>query len=440
MHTDLPICWDIFEEHLSEATFLWTQWESALVAPNHTLDDLGEWEERLLAHLDGLVLGGPPVAERLLDPALEADEPTRISAATFALVAEGEEGFAPVLGVLEKGLIEQQAAIQRALEVVPREDLGPRLLPLLAKGEPAVQASVLDVLTFRRIDPGPALELLAGSEDPKLRAAALRAARVWPKHVDRARVQEALDAPEIAVRDAALETGAVLGMKAVWDRCQQIAAERAPGARLALVLLALGGEAKEREVLRGLLGEPALREDALWALGFTGRVEITDACIEFMRDEDERFARLAGEAFSAITGLEIAGRYVFAANSDESDEPAPATDSDLDEDLSPWPEDDLPLPDPGAIEYWWREARKGFRPDTNYLSGKPFEEATLREALAGAPMRRRHVLALALAIRSRGRYLLETRAPFSAQRRQLDALQALHADLTTPFKVLLRMH
>ena len=80
--------WDIVEEHLDEAEFLWEQWEHALLAPNYTLDELADGPEaRLLAHLDGLVVGGPEVARRLLIPTLDEDvEPTRVRAAALALL------------------------------------------------------------------------------------------------------------------------------------------------------------------------------------------------------------------------------------------------------------------------------------------------------------------------------------------------------------------
>ncbi|WP_254627626.1 hypothetical protein [Myxococcus sp. CA040A] len=45
---------DVWEEHLDEEAFRWTQWERALVAPDFTLEETAKREERLLAHLDAL--------------------------------------------------------------------------------------------------------------------------------------------------------------------------------------------------------------------------------------------------------------------------------------------------------------------------------------------------------------------------------------------------
>src|SRR5258705_6910781 len=84
-----PWLWDISEEHLVDAGFLWTQRERALESPRHTLAEVATGvEERLLAHLDGLIVGGAPVAEKLLVPVLEDDsaDPELLVVASLALL------------------------------------------------------------------------------------------------------------------------------------------------------------------------------------------------------------------------------------------------------------------------------------------------------------------------------------------------------------------
>src|SRR4051794_14057106 len=85
------VLWDVAEEHLDEAEFLWDQWEKSLDAPNYALAEVAERpEERLLAHVDGLLAGGPEVIAKLVLPALDAEEPARITAAAYTLLASGE--------------------------------------------------------------------------------------------------------------------------------------------------------------------------------------------------------------------------------------------------------------------------------------------------------------------------------------------------------------
>src|SRR6186713_3314527 len=93
-----PILWDIYEEHLDEAAFLLTQWEDAMKSAVYALPDVivGP-EERLAAHLDALVVGGKPVAEKLLFPALEGDDAGKIFAASWALLHAEDADHLPRL-------------------------------------------------------------------------------------------------------------------------------------------------------------------------------------------------------------------------------------------------------------------------------------------------------------------------------------------------------
>jgi hypothetical protein len=78
---------EIFQDLLDDAAFLWTQREQGLAAPDLKLQELMEGcEGRLLAHLDALVLGGDPVAEALLLPALASEEVETVACAALALL------------------------------------------------------------------------------------------------------------------------------------------------------------------------------------------------------------------------------------------------------------------------------------------------------------------------------------------------------------------
>src|SRR5512143_1285821 len=123
---------DISEEHLDEASFLWVQWERALMAPDYDLEETATLEERLLAHLDGLVVGGAPVAEALLRPALDSEDPPRISAALWALLAEpGSLQPAEWVKLVEDAPRGPLVPLGRALELSGHSGVGEALLPLL---------------------------------------------------------------------------------------------------------------------------------------------------------------------------------------------------------------------------------------------------------------------------------------------------------------------
>lgn len=410
---------DVYEEHLDEAAFLWTQWERALVAPDYTLGDTEPLEERLLAHLDGLVVGGGPVADMLLTPALESEEPARLSAALWALLANPAglrtRGLEALLASLPGAL---HAPVRRALELSGRRDLAGTVLQVWLKKDATFVALALDVLAFRRDVAHAPLEWLS-HPDARVVVAALRGLRPLPPEVDALWLARLLEDRRPEVAAAALEAGWVSGVRTAWASCHELGVQR-PGAHgLPLVMLALSGEPRDLRVLMECLGREETRADALWALGFSGRREAAEACLELMGER--RVAPLAGEAFSAITGLEWTFPYVLPR---EEEEALPPLEEDLAHDLELRPEDALPVPSRPAVSAWWKDARQRFSEGTRYLRGREFSLDVLLDELEQGPMRRRHVLALELALRSQCACQVQTRAFTLPQRTALAQARA----------------
>jgi uncharacterized protein (TIGR02270 family) len=130
-----------------------------------------------------------------------------------------------------------------------------------------------------------------------------------------------------------------------------------------------------------------------------------ETCLELMGLQS--LAALAGEAFSAMTGLDLTASYVVQQQEEES---LPPLEEDLARDLGPKPEKALPIPDREAVADWWSQARKNFNRGERYLRGAAFSIDGLLGELERGPMRRRHAHGLELAVRSRGTCILQTRA------------------------------
>ncbi|AKQ64709.1 hypothetical protein A176_001621 [Myxococcus hansupus] len=399
--------WDVLDEHLAEGGFRWSRWNQSLDAPDYTLDEVVELEEMAIAHVDALVLGGQPVAKRLLVPALVDEEPERVVVAALALLdAERPSGTAAVLDALPQAEPPALAALQRAFELSPTAVLPAGLTALLTQedGAPELFALALDSVGAHGLATSAVCTPFLSHPEPRVAAAALRAASQSRLPLEPARLQRALDSSEPALRDAAILAGLMSGAYGAWSACRALAGT--PGGRLPLLLLGMSGDAHDTKRLLELLPDEKLQPDVLWALGFCGRVTAADACLELMRKTP--VAALAGEAFSAITGLSISERFA-APPEDEADPLPPLEDEDLDADLSSRPEGALPKPHVEAISAWWKEARQRMGTQQRFLAGQPFTPRVLLEAIASAPMRRRHALALELALRSRGAIQVQTR-------------------------------
>jgi len=389
-----PILWDIYEEHLDEAAFLWGQWERALGAANYALDQVivGP-EERLLAHLDGLVLGGKRVAEKLLLPALADDDDGKVFAAAWALLqAEDADHLEGVTAHLPTAKPPALAALARALELSTRADLVKPLASLWERSDAPIRGLLFDALSARDARwaaerMGPSLE--AGERT--LQVAALRALARNPDRTFAGHVEQALRSEDAGVRAEAIAAGFILRLARAQDVCFQEAQRVDEGCRLPLALLAVAGTPGGRNYLGARLAAAEARPHVLWALGFVGDVEAADTMVAVL--EDATMAKVAGESLTAITGVAIAGRLVTpgvtkgpGVEDVGPEDPVPEARS----------EDLLPMPAPAAVRKWWQRAREQLQPGVRYVYGRPRAVETVRAALAVASMPRRAVLALEL--------------------------------------------
>jgi uncharacterized protein (TIGR02270 family) len=403
--------WDIVEEHLDEAEFLWEQWEASMVAPNYVLSEVEEGPEaRLLAHLDGLVVNGPQVAECLLLPTI-ADidaEPTRITAAALALLQmPGPAGFDAVFAELHSSPPQRQE-LARALECCELGPLYPRLGSMLEAEDADLRYTAARILAFHGEALSEVVPRMLTSDRAVDRMLGLR---LVPRLADAPRytreLVNALGSEDPDVRDTALTAGVLLDLPQAWRYARDLTDAVDPGASQALLLLALRGEPADRPAI--LAAAASLRGPGLWALGFLGTVDAVEAAIPWL--EDKAHARVAGEVVTAITGLDLDDENLACVPPEE-------------EALSHRPEDDLPLPDALKLLMWWRKQRPQLVADQRYIAGRPRDAAALRQALHNGPMRRRatHLLGLQLGLPANRRLQLEPTAPTRRQRRELATL------------------
>jgi uncharacterized protein (TIGR02270 family) len=376
---------------MSEAAWLWQQWEESLDSAVYSLDEVvGDTERRLLAHLDGLVYGGLPVAERILSAALASDDPGEVAVATWCLVqAEDADHQDTVFDVMCSAEPSKQVVMGRALWLSSRVDLS-RLVPLWSSGTPLLRAMVLDLFAPREAEwVRERLDQALRSGAPPVVAAALRAIRRFRDRAFLSHVQSLLDRPHPEYLSELIGTGLVLGERKAWQVCREASERSGDSCRYPLALLATSPDANDRAAVCKKTSDAVVGRHAVWALGFAGDAASAEVLLQAMSNASH--AKIAAEAFSAISGLAIAGGL-------ESSDEAPTKDV-RPEDPPPVvrSEDDLPQPRVEAVRQWWAKERARFLPGIRYIHGQPRKAAPLKAALRTAHTWRREVLLVELA-------------------------------------------
>ena len=126
-----------------------------------------------------------------------------------------------------------------------------------------------------------------------------------------------------------------------------------------------------------------------------------------------------------ITGLRAEPR-----DTPDDDPLPPLAEDDLDADLAPAAEAELPLPDATSLAASWERHRPALPEAQRLLEGAAWSTDGVLAALESGPLRRRHALARWLLVSTGGAAALDTRALVPRQR---DALAALR--LYTPAAV-----
>ncbi len=391
--------WDVLEEHLEEAAFAWGQLAKAFDSPLHRLAEVESGgEERLLAHLDGLVLGGMPVAERLLLPALEhGEEPHVFSAASALLRLDPARFWQTPISALQGAPEAKRAALSRALELAPLEIDSERLRPLLESQEEALLLTGLELAIGRRLPVPPAAWKFAlGASTPlRIRAvfAAAQVGGVGARDLERSVRREDLPV-QTALAIALLPLEPARGVQ----HCRALLSSNEPETWSAAALgMALCSERPEDlEVLLRATADPRRARDALWALGFRGDAATADRCLE-VASQSKGLNPIACEAFAAITGADAQVPELFAT----------PTSGEVEEEQNPL---DVQLAEGDAerLCLWWRDQPR--KTPGRLLRGAPLSASVLRKALLNEPMRRRPALALQAQVRLARRNPARTRA------------------------------
>ncbi|MBP7148224.1 MAG: TIGR02270 family protein [Acidobacteria bacterium] len=410
----------VVEQHAEGAAFLWLLRDEAVNrAPHFRLADIARLDERVEAHLDGLRIAGDH-GWRLCARALELGEPGETFTAAALAFAAGDAGrreqvLAAALTAppLARALVSAVGWCEPAL--VEREIRG-----WLAAAQALLQRLGLAAAAAHRIDPGGRLAELLQSPDPPARARALRSAGELGRadllrHVARGladgdapcRLEAALAAARLGSRDP----------QVAWELEAAVDRGGADAPRALGTLSRVLAPSAARALAERLAQDAATRTLAARSVGMIGLPELVPALFPWMAQDE--LARVAGEAFSMVTGVDLA-HDDLERDPPEGFRAGPADTAD-DEDVALDPDEDLPWPDPELVAKRWSEIQARFAPGKRHLLGQPVSPDAARDALRAGFQRQRAAAALELALLQPGVPSFEVRARGSRQRRALAA-------------------
>ncbi|HWA97947.1 MAG TPA: TIGR02270 family protein [Pirellulales bacterium] len=400
---------NIVAQHAEEAAFLWLLRDAAAVAPHYALEDLARLDGRLDAHLEGLRVAGADGWSALASE-LEKGQPGEVFACAAVALASGDA--AKLDQVVETAVAAPPLgrAVVAALGWLPTKTAMARLQPLLASSHAAVRPIALAGAVAHRQHPGAALEAALKQPEPALRSVALRAVGKLGalKHLPEARA--ALKSSDVACRFAAAWTLGLLAppdrdvMRTLQDTVLDVPRWRDDALQVLMRRVDVAGGGKW---LAACFEKPELQRLAIIGFGYLGDPAAVPRLIEVMKQP--ALARVAGEAFCAITGLHLQYDRLEAAKPAGFE--AGPTESPADDAVEPDPDESLPWPDQAKVARWWSEHSSRFAPGVRHLLGKPISVEGLAHALAVGRQRQRAAAAVELAIRRPGTPLFEVRAP-----------------------------
>ena len=133
--------------------------------------------------------------------------------------------------------------------------------------------------------------------------------------------------------------------------------------------------------------------------------------------ENPKLARLAGESFSFITGLDLA--YLDLDRKPPENFESGPNDDPNDDNVAMDEDDGLPWPDPAKIQTWWTGNKHHFQPGTRYFMGEPPSVPHCMKILREGYQRQRIAAAEYLCLLQPGTRLFPTSAPAWRQQRWL---------------------
>jgi uncharacterized protein (TIGR02270 family) len=410
----------LYQEHLEEISFLYEQRISLLDDPQIKWTDIGEYEDRLEAHLDALIVGGQPAMDVCMKKTLDGDvgecygvlrllcrqKQTELAKAMIAGIAADDRDMARAAGDALK--VEMPAEWAGEMMAFMRADPAART-PILARA-----------FGFKRLyPPGGWADLL--NHDLK----SINPDLIWALGRIRKGTKRSIIQPFLGHPDVVISTDAALAMLRIGEPdTLNICLSLDKNLSWSPIVLGLGGGPQHVSRIAKLPASP----EAMIAMGLLGHVGGVNLLLNTLKDSELK--PFAAMALQLITGADLS-ETIFIPDSADEDELSPEESTRAEVGQPPY----SPLGQgPGETvrrlsqdhdqwKQWWSKHHAAFRSDTKYRNGLAYSPSVLVKQLASeySPRLIRQMVYEELVVRYDVDFAFETDMPVSKQVQAIDA-------------------
>lgn len=389
----------VFERCVDDAGFLWSQRHRALTRADYTYQDLNEIDQRLRENLQVLHLSAEQSFEMACEGYLLGDAGYMFVAAVQAFTSAKISLIERVLEDSRK-MPEQRPGLFSAFGWMPGAVVHPWIKKFFLSKDDYHRLLGVAACRVRREDPGALLtRLVEDSSSLDEAALSILICRLVGEIKRRDLLPVLIEARQTDGAKAfwAHWSAILLGDRTGMDAFQSFVTTESEwqGHAINIAFRCLPDTSASRAWINELAGK-SKREQVIKATGVLGDPQTIPWLLVQMRDV--QLARIAGEAFSNITGIDLQKEMLCQAETAAAEE-----DDDQD--------DSLPLPNPTLVENFWSAAGSHMPAGVRHFSGKMLSSAHLLEVYRTGNQRQRKSAALELALQSNQQRLLNHAKP-----------------------------
>ncbi|MCX7108939.1 MAG: hypothetical protein NTX45_02185 [Proteobacteria bacterium] len=365
---------DLLETHFEELEYLWGRRRAALTSALLTLRDFIDLNERVEAHIQGLLAVRAYLPKFLVQRLEEEGRDGVFAAACPLLRLSDADTTALLLDTFSTAQGSRLAGLRDAFGFAPAGLFAPNLRKVVMQGGPTHAVAAAGVLANQRLlDPAtPRLMNLLEDEAPEVAELAWLAITLCDSaNLSTAPVRpfkQGLLHDSPRVRSAAWRAAAWTRQSWALPSLRKLAGQ---GDRIALEWLVALGKPEDLQQIMELVFAMESKADGCELLARFGHPKVLDLIGKWMMGEDIVLASAAGDAFARLTGADIRGVRKTAPVAEDADE--------FTREFAP----DVWLPDMNKAKAFWQQHKQTLAGGTRWRQGIDLGgECTLQTLIA----------------------------------------------------------